>query len=122
MRAEVRTAVDRLNGNKAIGEDQIAAEFIKSLDSVAREEFEELCMDIYRMGEWPSDFYQSVLIPLEKKKNATRCADHRTISLISHASKVLLRILTMRLQKKADEWIGSDQFGFRKGCGTREAI
>jgi len=50
------------------------------------------------------------------------CADHRTISLISHASKIMLRILTKRLEAKAKGFIGMNQFGFRKGCGTREAI
>jgi len=50
------------------------------------------------------------------------CADHRTISLISHASKILLKILTKRLEAKAEMFIGKTQFGFRRGCGTREAI
>ena len=50
------------------------------------------------------------------------CSDHRTISLISHASKTLLKILTNRIEAKARDFIGRNQFGFRKGCGTRDAI
>src|SRR6478609_5327045 len=50
------------------------------------------------------------------------CSDHRTISLISHASKILLKILTNRIEVKARDFIGRNQFGFRKGCGTRDAI
>ena len=78
--------------------------------------------DIYQGGVWPKDFLQSVLVPLEKKKNAFRCEDFRTISLISHASKVVLRILARRLEKKSEEYMGNDQFGFRKERGTRDAI
>ena len=54
--------------------------------------------------------------------NASECADHRTINLIAHASKIMLRLLGKRLENKAKYFIGKTQFGFRKGCGTREAI
>ena len=54
--------------------------------------------------------------------NAVECSDHRTISLISHASKILLKILTNRIEAKARNFIGRNQSGFRKGCGTRDAI
>src|SRR6476619_3122046 len=62
------------------------------------------------------------MIPLQKKMNAVECSDHRTISLISHASKILLKIPTKRIEAKARDFIGRNQFGFRKGCGTRDAI
>jgi hypothetical protein len=67
---------------------------------------------------------KTVIIPLQKKPNATDCSDHRTISLISHAAKILLKIITKRLESKvqAVNFLGQDQFGFRKGRGTREAI
>jgi hypothetical protein len=54
--------------------------------------------------------------------NASECADHRTINLIAHASKIMLRLLGRRQENKAKYFIGKTQFGFRKGCGTREAI
>src|SRR6478609_5379878 len=54
--------------------------------------------------------------------NAFECSDHRTISLISHASKILLKILTNRIEAKVRDFIGQNQFGFRKGCSTRDAI
>src|SRR6476619_11426 len=63
-----------------------------------------------------------VIIPLQKKMNAVECSDHQTISLISHASKIFLKILTNRIEAKAMDFIGQNQFGFRKGCGTRDAI
>ena len=62
------------------------------------------------------------MIPIEKKKNAVECGDFRTISLIAHASKIMLKILTKRIEARAKDYIGRNQFGFRKGCGTRDAI
>ena len=84
----------------------------------------QICQEIYRTGMWPDDFLQTILIPLKKKANAVRCEEYRTISLLTHASKVLLRVLTRRLQAKAeaDGCLGDDQFGFRKGRETRDAI
>ena len=65
---------------------------------------------------------KTVIILLEKKPKATECSDFRTISLISHACKIVLKILTSRIEAKSRDFIGDDQFGFRKGLGTREAI
>src|ERR1043165_6270645 len=81
-----------------------------------------LCRDMYEQGSWPKHFTRVVMIPIKKKKNAVECEDHRTISLISHASKIMLKILTKRIEAKAKDFIGRNQFGFRKGRGTREAI
>src|SRR6476469_6842590 len=77
---------------------------------------------MYVKGIWRSDFTRVVMIPLQKKINAVECSDHRTISLISHALKILLKILTNRFEAKARDFIGRSQFGFRKGCGTSDAI
>ena len=62
------------------------------------------------------------MIPLQKKMNVVECSDHRTIRLISHASKILLTILTNRIEAKARNFIGQNQFGFKKGYGTRDVI
>jgi len=64
-----------------------------------------------------------MMIPLQKKQNATRCEDFRTISLICHASKILLKVLHNRIEAKTSEisFLTEDQFGFRKGRGTRDA-
>jgi len=89
---------------------------------------------IYKTGKRPTDFLQTIIIPLEKKMNATECSDFRTISLLGHApwfssrlrhaAKVLIRVLTNRIEAKANavNHIGKDEFGFRKGKGTRDAI
>src|SRR6478609_8114974 len=77
---------------------------------------------MYAKSIWPSDFTRAVMIPLQKKMNAVECSDHLTISLISHASKILLNIFTNRIEAKTRDFIWRNQFRFRKGCGTRDAI
>ena len=102
--------------------DEISAEMLKNLGEKAMQEVCEICQDIYEKGKWPDDFTRIAMIPLPKKNNATKCSDFRTISLICHASKIVLRILTKRIEAKARHLIERSQFGFRKGCGTRDAI
>ena len=62
--------------------------------------FAQLCQQIYETGKWPTDFLQTVIISLEKKPNATECSDFRTISLLGHAAKVLIRVPTKRIEAK----------------------
>ena len=111
-----------LDRKKAEGCDGIPAEFLHPLLRKPLNQFIKLCKKIYKEGVWPSDFKRSVLVPLEKKRNATRCEDFRTISLILHATKVVLRIIKRRLETKVEEFLTNNQFGFRKKRGTREAI
>ena len=119
---EIRSAIKEMKKGKAVGADGILAEFLTMLGDDAYKHFERICKKMYETGLWPEDFTKVILIPIQKKQNATECADHRTISLISHASKIMLKILTKRIEAKARDFIGKTQFGFRKGCGTREAI
>ena len=76
---------------------------------------------MYEEGVWPEDFTRSVMVPLPKVNNAVVCGDYRTISLLCHASKIMLRILTKRVEAKTRDFISRNQFGFKKGCGTRDA-
>jgi retron-type reverse transcriptase len=124
LREEVLAAINELKNNKATGIDNIPAEILKGLGEKAMNELVRLCQEIYDTGRWPEDFLQSIMIPMKKKKNATKCEDYRTISLLTHASKILLKIMAKRVQAKAeaDKCLGEDQFGFRKGTGTRDAI
>jgi uncharacterized membrane protein len=87
-----------------------------------KQELYEICKEIYNKGDWPEDFTEAIIIPIEKKKGATECVDFRTISLVTHASKIVLRMLTRRMESKAEEFLGPDQFGFRRGRGTRDGI
>jgi hypothetical protein len=124
LREEIEKAIEELKNGKSEGVDELPAEMIKCLGEKAKEEMIRLCQEIYLTGEWPSDFVETVMVPLKKKPNATECSDHRTISLIVHASKILLKILAKRLEGKVEaiHFVGEDQFGFRKGRGTRDAI
>ena len=119
---EIYTAIKEMKNEKATGVDDIPAEFLKLLDDETMERLSDLCKRIYETGIWPEDFTRAVMIPIPKKVHAVECSDYRTISLITHASKILLKILTKRLESKAGMIISGTQFGFRKGCGTREAI
>ena len=70
------------------GPDSIPAELLKALGSAGKRELFEICNEIYICGEWPEDFLESIIIPIEKKSGAQECVDFRTISLVSHASKM----------------------------------
>ena len=70
--------------------------------------------------QWPQDWKRSVFIPIPKKGNAKECSNYHTIALISHASKVMLKILQARLQQHVNRELPDVQAGFRKGRGTRD--
>ena len=72
--------------------------------------------------QWPQDRKRSVFIPFPKKGNVKECSNYRTIALISHASKVMLKILQARLQQYVNRELPDVQAGFRKGGGTRDQI
>ncbi len=95
---------------------------LKSLGEKAIQELCDICKDMYEEEKWPDDFTRTAMIPLPKKNNAVNCSDYRTISLICHASKIMLKVLTKRIEAKAKHLLGRNQFGFRKGCGTRDAV
>ena len=82
----------------------------------------KLINTIYETGEWPKDFTEVTIIVLKKKPQATKCSYHRTISLIAHTAKIVAKILRRRIENKIEDVLGEDQFGFRRGKGTRDAI
>src|SRR5688572_12973056 len=122
LKSEILAAISEMKDGKAVGVDEISAEMLKNLGKKAMQEVCEICQNIYEKGKWPDDFTRIAMIPLPKKNNATKCSDFRAISLICHASKIVLRMLTKRIEAKARQLIGRSQFGFRKGCSTRDAI
>ena len=89
--SEVTIPIKALQVGKAIGPDGIPAEFWKVLGAKGTTELVELCKEMYVKGIWPSDFTRVVMNPLQKKMNAVEYSDQRTISLISHASKLFLQ-------------------------------
>ena len=81
-----------------------------------------ICQQIWKTQQWPQDWKRSVFIPIPKKGNAKECSNYRIIALISHASKVTLKILQARLQQYVNHELPDVQAGFRKGRGTRDQI
>ena len=81
-----------------------------------------ICQQIWKIQQWPQDWKRSVFIPTPKKGNAKECSNYHTIALISHASKVMLKILQARLQQYVNHELPDVQVGFRKGRGTRDQI
>jgi len=81
----------------------------------------KLINTIYESGEWSKDFTEVTMIALKKKTQATKCSNHRTISLTAHTVKVIAKILRRRIERKIEDVLGEDQFGFRRGKGTRDA-
>ena len=77
-------------------------------------------LEIWKTKQWPQDWKMSVFIPIPKKDNAKECSNYHTIALISHASKVMLKILQGRLQQYMNHELPDVQAGFRKGRGTRD--
>ena len=80
------------------------------------------CEQIWKTPQWPQDWKRSVFIPMPKKGNAKECSNYHTIALISHASKVMLKIFQARLQQYVNRELPDIQDGFRKGRGTRDQI
>ena len=108
--------------NKASGGDGIPVELFQILKDDAVEVLHSICQQIWKTQQWPQDWKRSGFIPISKKGNAKDCSDYRTIALISHASKVMLKILQARLQQYVNCELPDDQAGFRKGRGTRDQI
>ena len=81
-----------------------------------------ICQQIWKTQQWLQGWKRSVFIPIPKKGNAKECSDYHTIALISHASKVMLKILRARLQHYMNCELPDVQAGFRKGRGTRQQI
>ena len=108
--------------NKASGGDGIPAELFQILKDDAVKVQHSICQQTWKTQQWPQDWKRSVFISIPKKGNAKECSNYRTIALISHASKVMLKILQARLQKYINQELLDVQVGFRKGRGTSNQI
>ena len=108
--------------NKASGGDGIPVELFQILKDDAVKVLHSICQQIWKTQQRPEDWKRSVFIPIPKKGNAKICSNYRTIALISHTSKVLLKILQARLQQYMNQELPDVQAGFRKSRGTRDQI
>ena len=127
LECEVKWALESITMNKASEGDGIPVELfqilkddaVKVLHSICQH---SICQQIRKTQQWPQDWKRSVFIPIPKKGNAKECSHYCTIVLISHASKVMLKILQARLQQYVNRELPDVQAGFRKGRGTRDQI
>ena len=108
--------------NKASGGDGIPAEPFQILKDDALKVLHSIYQQIWKTHQKPHYWKRSVFIPIPKKGNDKECSNYRTIALISHASKVMLKILQARLQQYMNCELPGVQAGFRKGRGTRDQI
>ena len=108
--------------NKAGRSDGISVELFQILEDDAVKVLHSTFQQIWETQQWPQDWKRSVFIPIPKKGNAKECSNYHTVALISHASKVMLKILQARLQQYMICELPDVQTGFRKGRGTRDQI
>ena len=108
--------------NKGSGGDGIPVELLQILKDDAVKVLHSICQQIWKTQQCPQDWKRSVFSPVPKEGNAKECSDYHTIALISHTSKVMLKILQARLQQYMNIELPDVQAGFRKGRGTRDQI
>ena len=122
VRKEVEAAVKALKMGKSASVDNIPAELVQAGREAMIDILTTICNKIWKTGEWPTTWTQSLVITVPKKGNLQLCQNYRTISLISHPSKVMLKIILNRLQSQAEEIIAEEQAGFRAGRNTTEQL
>ena len=119
LECEVKWDLESITMNKASGGDGIPVELFQILEDDAVKVLHSIYQQIWKTQPWPQDWKRSVFIPTPKKGNAKECSNYCTIALISHASKVMLKILQASLQQYVNCELPDVQAAFRKGRGTR---
>ena len=119
LECEVNWSLGSITMNKASGGDGIPVELFQILKDDAVYVLHSICQQIWKTQQWPQDWKRSVFFPIPKKGNAKECSNYLTIALLSHASKVMLKILQAQLQQYMNHEFPDVQAGFRKGRGTK---
>ena len=119
---KVKWALGSITTNKASGGDGIPVELFQVLKDDAVKVLHSICQQIWKTQQWTQDWKRSVFSPMPKKGNAKECSNYYTIVLISHSSKVILKILQARLQQYVNCELPDVHAGFRKGRGTRDQL
>ena len=122
LESEVKWALGSITVNTASGGDGIPVEVFQILKDDAVKVLHSICQQIWKSQQWLQDWKRSVFIPIPKKGNAKECSNYCTIALMSHSSKVMLKILQAWLQQHINRELPDVQAGFRKGRGTRDQI
>ena len=119
---EVKWTLESITINKASGGDGIPAELFQVLKDDAVKVLHSICQQIWKTQQWPQDWKRSVFISIPKKGNAKECSNYPKIALISHTSKIILKIVQARLQQYMNRELPDVQAGFRKGRRTKDQI
>ena len=122
LKEEVEKAIKTMTDGKAMRIDEITTEGLKALDEENVDALTRFCNSIYSSGHIPIEMEQSIFIPLPKKPKAQNCTEYRTISLMSHVTKLVLKVIQQRITAKINEEVSQLQNGFGPGLGTREGI
>ena len=122
LECEVKWALGSITMNKASGGDGIPVELFQILKDDTVKVLQSICQQIWKTRQWPQDWKRSIFIPVPKKGNAEECSNYFIIALISHSSKVMLKILQASLQQYMKQELPDVQAGFRKGRGARGQI
>ena len=122
LECEVKWTLGSITMNKASGGGGIPVELFQILKDDAVKVLHSVCQQIWKTQQWPQGWKRSIFIPIPKKGNVKECSNYRTIALISHGSKVMLKILQARLQQYMNREFPDIQTGFRRGRGTRDQI
>ena len=122
LECEVKRTFRSIITNKGSGGDKVTAELFKILKDDVVKMLHSICQQIWKPQQWQQDWKSSVFIPIPKKGNAKECSNYHTIALISHTSKVMLKILQARLQQCVNCELADVQAGFRTGRRTRDQI
>ena len=122
LEREVKWALESITMNKARGGDGIPVELFQILKDDAVKVLHSIGQQIWKSQQWLWDWKRSVFIPIPKKGHTKECSNYHTIALISHASKVMLKILQARLQQYVNRELPDVQTGLRKSRGTRDQI
>ena len=122
MGCEVKWALGSIPTNTASGGDGIPAELFQILKDDSVKLLQSICQQIQKTQQWPQDLKRAVFITIPKKSNAKECSNHHTIALISHTSKVMLKILQGSLKHYVNRDLPDVLAGFQKGRGTRGQV
>ena len=114
LECEVKWALGSITTNKASGGDGIPVELFQILKDNAVKVLHSICQQIWKTQQWPQDWKRSVFIPIPKKGNANEYSNYCTIALISHTSKVMLKILQARLQQHMNQELPDVQLDLEK--------
>ena len=120
LQFKVKWASGSITTNKASGGDGIPVQLFQILKDDAVKVLHSICQQSLKTQQWPQAWKRSVFLPIPKKGNAKECSNYCTIALISHSSKIMLKILQARLQMYVNCELPDVQAGFRKGRGTRD--